>query len=162
MSFGKPLPGSKVKMIFSEGISIKDAIAMGCAAATAGNKAVIISNGNRDVTCQPGDSPEGIMGGLKFKKQNENISEFENSIFIESFFLSEELTDGEVDSLETGNAVVDPGLNTYKIKSVRRDDNGDVVLIKLVAFEAPDDEGGETEEITLKLTPQEIRKYDLA
>lgn len=86
----------------------------------------------------------------------------EPKITMESFFISEELTDGEVDALESGNAVVDPNLNTYKVKSVRRDDNGDVVLIKLVAFETPDGEYDDAEEITLKLTPQEMRKYDLA
>ena len=81
---------------------------------------------------------------------------------MESFFVNEELTDGEVDSLEVGNALVDSSANTYVVKSVQRDDSGDVVLVKLRTYEAPEEEGAEGEELTIRLTSKELKKFDLA
>lgn len=81
---------------------------------------------------------------------------------VESFFVNEELTDGEIDSLSAGNAVVDTNSNTYVVKSVQKDENGDVTLVKLSAYEAPESEGQKGEELTVRLTPKELRKFDLA
>lgn len=81
---------------------------------------------------------------------------------MESFFVNEELTDGEIDSLEVGNALVDSSANTYVVKSVQRDDSGDVVLVKLRTYEAPEEEGTEGEELTIRLTSKELKKFDLA
>lgn len=81
---------------------------------------------------------------------------------VETLFLNEELTDGEIDSLEVGNALIDASANTYVVKSVHRDDTGDVVLIKLRTYEAPEAEGEEGEELTIRMTAQELKKFDLA
>ncbi len=86
---------------------------------------------------------------------------------VESFFLNEEvikeeLTDGEIDSLEADNSLVDQQLNIYVVKSVHRNEHGDVVFVKLRAYETPEAEGVDGDELTIKLTQKELKKFDLS
>lgn len=81
---------------------------------------------------------------------------------VETFFINEELTDGEIDALSVGNAIVDASANTYVVRSVQKDESGDVVLVKLSAYETPEEEGDTPEELTIRMTPKELKKFAMA
>lgn len=76
--------------------------------------------------------------------------------------LTEELTDGEIDSLTKGNVVIDSNLVTYRVISVIRNDDREVTLVKVLAQEVPEQENEENSEFITKLDPKQLRKFDIA
>lgn len=91
------------------------------------------------------------------------MSDFKvESLFLSEEIIQEDLTDGEMKFIKADNSLVDQQLNTYVVNSIHRDEHGDVVLVKLRAYETPEDEGVEGDELTIRLIPDQLKKFDLS